>query len=69
MKFTEFRMGLYYHDTNPNINSTSECVSRYSFVITEAGNKDWYHHHKIDGADHAKSLYTMIRCPLQQQFE
>jgi len=69
MKFMEFRMGLCYHDTNPSINSTSEYVSGYSFVTTVAGNKDRYLHCKIEVADCAWELYTMIGCPLQQQFE
>jgi len=69
MKFVKYASGLYYHDTATSINTISEHVNGYSFIVTVAGNKDHFHRHKIKGANQAHALYTMIGRPLQQQFE
>jgi len=53
----------------PNINSTSECFNRYSFIVTVAGNNDHFHRHEIEAANHVCTLYTVNGWPLQQQFE
>jgi len=38
MKFIEYASGLYYHDTAANVKPSSKPVSRYSFIVTVAGN-------------------------------
>ncbi len=43
MKFVEYASGLYYHDTAPSVKPSSESVSRYSFIVTVARNKDCFH--------------------------
>jgi len=51
------------------INTVNKSVTSYSFIVTLAGNKDHFHRHEIEGADHAHQLYAMIGQPSQQHFK
>ena len=57
MKFIEYRLGLYYHDTAAAVQPNSnENVIHYSFVSTVANNKAQFPRRKIEGADKARAL-------------